>query len=51
LRSLRPDRGRSRRGRRSKAQNYAVNEHSDPRLLDFWDRMIEGLRKAGLPEE
>jgi TolB-like protein/Flp pilus assembly protein TadD len=28
-----------------------VNERSDPRFLDFWDRMIEGLRKAGLPGE
>jgi tetratricopeptide (TPR) repeat protein len=27
-----------------------VNERSDPRFLDFWDRMIEGLRKAGMPE-
>ena len=26
-------------------------EHSDPRFLDEWDRTIEGLRKAGLPEE
>ena len=32
-----------------KAQN--VNEHGDPRFVDFWDRMIEGLRKAGMPEE
>jgi adenylate cyclase len=29
----------------------STNEHSDPRLLDYWDRMIEGLRKAGMPEE
>jgi adenylate cyclase len=27
------------------------NEHSDPRLLDYWDRVVEGLRKAGMPEE
>jgi tetratricopeptide (TPR) repeat protein len=25
--------------------------HSDPRFLDEWNRSIEGLRKAGLPEE
>ena len=24
--------------------------HTDPRHLDFWDRTIEGLRKAGMPE-
>ena len=24
---------------------------SDPRCLEMWDRMIEGLRKAGMPEE
>jgi adenylate cyclase len=24
---------------------------SDPRILELWDRRIEGLRKAGLPEE
>ena len=23
---------------------------TDPRYLDLWDRMIEGLRKAGMPE-
>jgi adenylate cyclase len=28
-----------------------TNEHTDPRYLDYWDRLIEGLRKAGLPEE
>jgi adenylate cyclase len=27
-----------------------TNEHSDPRLLEYWDRIIEGLRKAGMPE-
>ena len=27
-----------------------TNEHSDPRLLEYWDRMIEGIRKAGMPE-
>jgi adenylate cyclase len=26
------------------------NLQSDPRYLDMWDRMIEGLRKAGMPE-
>ena len=28
-----------------------TNEHTDPRYLDYWDRLIEGLRKAGMPEE
>jgi adenylate cyclase len=28
-----------------------TNPHTDPRLLNYWDRKIEGLRKAGLPEE
>ena len=27
-----------------------TNEHTDPRYLDYWDRAIEGLRKAGMPE-
>ena len=35
--------------RRTRAQY--VNEHSDPRYVEFWDRLIEGLRKAGLQEE
>ena len=25
-----------------------VNEHTDPRYVEYWDRLIEGLRKAGL---
>jgi adenylate cyclase len=28
-----------------------VNEHTDPRYVEYWDRLIEGLRKAGLQEE
>ncbi|HLW93286.1 MAG TPA: hypothetical protein VKS78_18540, partial [Roseiarcus sp.] len=27
-----------------------TNEHSDPRYLEMWDRTIDGLRKAGMPE-
>jgi adenylate cyclase len=27
-----------------------VNEHTDPRYLEYWDRLTEGLRKAGMPE-
>jgi adenylate cyclase len=27
-----------------------TNPQTDPRWLDMWDRMIEGLRKAGMPE-
>jgi adenylate cyclase len=28
-----------------------MNEHTDPRYVEYWDRLIEGLRKAGLQEE
>jgi hypothetical protein len=28
-----------------------INEHSDPRWVEMWDREIEALRKAGMPEE
>ena len=28
-----------------------TNEHSDPRYLEYWDQLIEGLRKAGVPEQ
>ncbi len=28
-----------------------TNSDSDPRVLEVWDRLMEGLRKAGLPEE
>jgi adenylate cyclase len=28
-----------------------VNEHTDPRYVEYWDRLIEGMRKAGLQEE
>jgi TolB-like protein/Tfp pilus assembly protein PilF len=28
-----------------------VNEHTEPRYVEYWDRLIEGLRKAGLQEE
>jgi adenylate cyclase len=28
-----------------------TDPHSDPTALDFMDRRIEGLRKAGMPEE
>jgi adenylate cyclase len=27
-----------------------TNPQTDPRYLDYWDRVIEGLRKAGMPE-
>jgi TolB-like protein/class 3 adenylate cyclase/Tfp pilus assembly protein PilF len=27
-----------------------INEHSDPRLLEYRDRLFDGLRKAGMPE-
>jgi adenylate cyclase len=28
-----------------------LNEHTDPRYVEYWDRLIEGMRKAGLQEE
>ena len=35
-----------------KAYNdHFVNANTDPRLLEFFDRYIEGLRKAGMPEQ
>jgi hypothetical protein len=27
-----------------------VNQRDDPRYLENWDRLVEGMRKAGLPE-
>ena len=30
--------------------NY-VNANTDPRYVEYWDRLLEGLRKAGLQEE
>jgi adenylate cyclase len=33
---------------RSRAQ--WVNQHTDSRYTEYWDRLIEGLRKAGMPE-
>ncbi len=34
-----------------KAAAQPTNQHSDPRALEAWDRQIEALRKAGMPEE
>jgi adenylate cyclase len=36
---------------RKAAKAQWVNEHTDPRYVEYWDRLDEGLRKAGLPEE
>ena len=33
------------------ARAQFVNEHTDPRYVEYWDRLFEGLRKAGMPEE
>jgi hypothetical protein len=30
---------------------HVDEHHRDPRILDSNDRIIDGLRKAGLPEE
>ena len=32
-------------------QDPRVGPHSDPAVVDFFDRRIEGLRKAGMPEQ
>ena len=32
-------------------QRQLVNANTDPRFLEYLDRQIEGLRKAGMPEE
>ena len=36
---------------RKQERTHWVNEHTDPRYVEYWDRLDEGLRKAGLPEE
>ena len=36
-------------GRWKQIRGGYVNEHSDPRFVEYWDRLIEGLREAGLP--
>jgi hypothetical protein len=28
-----------------------INQQSGPRVIDIYDRIYEGLRKAGMPEE
>ena len=47
-RSALPHSGPSRLGA-FKAQE--TNEYSNSRYLEFWDRQIEDLRKAGMPED
>jgi tetratricopeptide (TPR) repeat protein len=32
------------------ARAQVVNEHTDPRYVEYWDRLIEGLRNAGMEE-
>ena len=36
--------------RKARRAQY-VDESTDPRYLEYWDRLIEGLRKAGMSEE
>ena len=33
------------------AKAQVVNEHTDPRYVEYWDRLIDGMRKAGLQAE
>ena len=28
-----------------------VDESTDPRYVEYWDRLIKGMRKAGVPEQ
>jgi hypothetical protein len=48
-RSALPHSGPSRLGVAFKAKE--TNEYSNPRYLEFWDRQIEDLRKARMPED
>jgi hypothetical protein len=32
-------------------KNRYQSQQSSPRAIDLWDRWIEGMRMAGLPEE
>jgi adenylate cyclase len=32
-------------------KDRVTRQHPNPRYLEFWDRRIEGMRKAGVPEE
>ena len=32
-------------------KDQTTNPQSDPRWFGYWERVIEGLRKAGMPEE
>ena len=45
-----PVAGRTLAAWKSRRAQY-VDERTDPRYVEYWDRSIEGLRKAGLPEE
>jgi adenylate cyclase len=45
-----PGAGRTMATWNSRRAQY-VDERTDPRYVDYWDRLMEGLRKAGLPEE
>ena len=35
---------------KKKTADY-VNERDDPRYIEYWSRLIEGMREAGLPEK
>jgi tetratricopeptide (TPR) repeat protein len=36
---------------RNRTKALWVNEHTDPRYVEYWDRLTEGMRKAGMPEK
>ncbi len=34
-----------------RTRSQYVNERTDPRYVEYWDRLFEGMRKAGMPED
>ena len=36
---------------RARINTASMNAPSDPRFLEFLERLLDGLRKAGMPEE
>jgi hypothetical protein len=33
------------------AQKQATAKSTDPRFVEYWDRLVEGMHKAGLPKK
>ena len=45
-----PGAGRTMAAWKSRRSQY-VDERTDPRYAEYWDRLMDGLRKAGLPAQ